>query len=58
MNNRPNFSAIAIFEVKKPKQTTWIPMDEKNSAKAIEVMSVACPGDPNGTPEMVYPGQK
>jgi len=33
-------------------------MDEKNSTKAIEIMSVMCPGDPNGVPTMVYPGQQ
>jgi len=58
MSNRPNFGAVAIFEIKRPKDKTWVPMDDKNYAKAIEVMGVTCPGDPNGSPVQIYPGQQ
>lgn len=58
MPNRPNFGAVAIFEIRRPKDKTWTPMDEKNQTKAIEIMGVTCPGDPNGTPVQIYPGQQ
>ncbi len=56
MGGRPSFTEHAVFEVKKPGKSPWIPVDTKNESEAVKVFGVACPGDAMENPVVMVPG--
>jgi len=58
MGTRPSFSDNALFEIKKPGKSPWVPVDSKHYNDALQVMGVTCPGNPNENPMQIMPGQE
>jgi hypothetical protein len=56
MGNRPNFADPPVFELKKPGNGAWVPADNKNVKKVLELIDVTCPGNASEAPQKVYPG--
>lgn len=58
MGSRPTFAAQPIYEVKRPGlDNGWVPADQANFARVLDVMNVSCPDASGVTPILIVPGQ-
>jgi hypothetical protein len=55
---RPTISQQALYEIKRPGSANpWVPADQKDFSKVLEVMNVTCPDSGGDAPVLILPGQ-